>query len=81
MSFVMTEKTPNPESLKFIPHGQEVLGEGKGTMNFPSARSAYNSPLALALFKVEGVKGAYEVQEILHNPERSQVLALKIEFY
>mmetsp|Transcript_26929 Transcript_26929/g.37942 ORF Transcript_26929/g.37942 Transcript_26929/m.37942 type:complete len:282 (-) Transcript_26929:45-890(-) len=60
--FIQTQNTPNPESLKFIP-GLVVLEKDENgvvnTMNFPSAKSAHSSPLAKALFKVEGVKGVF----------------------
>ena len=42
--FIQTQDTPNPNSLKFIP-GVPVLDQG-GTIDFPSARTAHNSPLA-----------------------------------
>lgn len=51
--FIQTEKTPNPDTMKFIP-GQPVLPEG--SVDFPSADDAVHSPLALSLFKIEGVK-------------------------
>ncbi|XP_015761751.1 PREDICTED: NFU1 iron-sulfur cluster scaffold homolog, mitochondrial-like [Acropora digitifera] len=41
--FIQVQETPNPNSLKFVP-GQQVLESG--SMNFPSAQSAYCSPLA-----------------------------------
>jgi Fe-S cluster biogenesis protein NfuA len=55
--FIQTEATPNPESLKFIP-GRDVLGEG--SRDFPDAEAAaQSSPLAAALFGLEGVKRVY----------------------
>ncbi len=54
--FIQTEATPNPESLKFIP-GRDVLGEGG--RDFPDAEAAEASPLASALFALEGVKRVY----------------------
>ncbi|XP_069070289.1 NFU1 iron-sulfur cluster scaffold homolog, mitochondrial [Pleurodeles waltl] len=54
--FIQTQDTPNPNSLKFLP-GRAVL-EGR-TMDFPSPASAYCSPLARQLFKVEGVKSVF----------------------
>ncbi len=50
--FIQTEQTPNPLTLKFIP-GREVMGEG--SREFRSAAEAEASPLARALFDVEGV--------------------------
>jgi Fe-S cluster biogenesis protein NfuA len=54
--FIQTEQTPNPASLKFLP-GCEVLG--RGTADFRSAEAAQPSPLALRLFKVNGVAGVF----------------------
>lgn len=56
--FIQTEDTPNPLSMKFLP-GQPVLGEGVLGVDFPSAASADASPLALALFGIDGVEGVY----------------------
>jgi len=54
--FIQTEETPNPATLKFLP-GQEVMGAG--TADFPSAAGAARSPLAGALFAVDGVAGVF----------------------
>ena len=51
--FIQTEATPNPETLKFLP-GQTVLGSG--TQDFPDVDAAAGSPLAIALFHVQGVE-------------------------
>lgn len=51
--FIETEATPNPATLKFLP-GQDVMGAG-GTADFTSAEAATRSPLAEALFGLEGV--------------------------
>ena len=50
--FIQTEPTPNPEVLKFLP-GREVLGEG--AREFRDADEAAVSPLAVALFELDGV--------------------------
>lgn len=55
--FIQTESTPNPATLKFLP-GRDVLGEGHAA-DFPSMASAERSPLAEALFQVEGVAGVF----------------------
>jgi hypothetical protein len=44
-------KTPNPNFLKFIPDGQNVLGD-KGTLDISSVQYANISPLAEDLFKI-----------------------------
>lgn len=54
--FIQTEKTPNPETLKFIP-GEAVLGTG--TAEFKTVDDAGRSPLALRLFKLDGVKSVF----------------------
>ena len=54
--FIQTEATPNPATLKFLP-GQDVLG--RGTADFTDAQTATASPLARALFGVEGVNGVF----------------------
>ncbi len=43
MISILTQDTPNPRSLKFLP-GKPVLGTG--TRDFPSSNSAESSPLA-----------------------------------
>ena len=54
--FIQTEETPNPSTLKFLP-GQEVLPNG--SMDFRSEHDAKKSPLAAALFNVDGVVGVF----------------------
>ncbi|XP_075856956.1 NFU1 iron-sulfur cluster scaffold homolog, mitochondrial isoform X2 [Microcebus murinus] len=54
--FIQTQDTPNPNSLKFIP-GKPVLETR--TMDFPTAATAFRSPLARQLFRIEGVKSVF----------------------
>ena len=54
--FIQTETTPNPDVLKFLP-GREVLGEG--TREYREADEAATSPLAEAIFTLEGVKRVF----------------------
>jgi Fe-S cluster biogenesis protein NfuA len=54
--FIQTEPTPNPATLKFLP-GRAVMESG--TANFTEAASAERSPLAQALFALDGVTGVY----------------------
>jgi len=54
--FIQTQETPNPSSLKFLP-GTQVLEEG--TLDFPTGSSAYCSPLAKLLFRIDGVKSVF----------------------
>ncbi len=55
--FIQTESTPNPVTLKFLP-GRDVLGEGQGA-DFPNSEACDRSPLARALFDVDGVTGVF----------------------
>jgi len=54
--FIQTETTPNPRVLKFMP-GRELLPGG--SREFTGADEAAVSPLARALFRVEGVTRVY----------------------
>lgn len=53
---VVTEPTPNPATMKFVP-GCPVMAAG--TANFPAVESAANSPLAARLFAIGGVSGVF----------------------
>ncbi|KAF5742747.1 putative HIRA-interacting protein [Tripterygium wilfordii] len=50
--FIQTQSTPNPSSLMFYP-GKPVMEVGSA--DFPNSRSAMNSPLARALYGIDGV--------------------------
>ena len=54
--FIQTERTPNPATLKFLP-GCPVM-ESK-TANFTDSQAAQRSPLATALFGVDGMSGVF----------------------
>ncbi len=54
--FIQTEPTPNPSTLKFLP-GREVAGARLA--EFRSAAEAQQSPLAAALFSVDGVSQVF----------------------
>ncbi|HEY8190271.1 MAG TPA: NifU family protein [Micavibrio sp.] len=54
--FIQTEKTPNPEVLKFIP-GEAVLK--KGTAEFKPGDDVSHSPLAQRFFRLDGVKSVF----------------------
>jgi len=54
--FIQTESTPNPRTLKFLP-GRDVLG--RGSREFADAEAGAVSPLAQALFAVDGVERVY----------------------
>ncbi|XP_028125378.1 nifU-like protein 4, mitochondrial isoform X1 [Camellia sinensis] len=50
--FIQTQSTPNPSSFMFYP-GKPVMEVGSA--DFPNARSAMNSPLAKALYGIDGI--------------------------
>jgi Fe-S cluster biogenesis protein NfuA len=54
--FIQTEATPNPDVLKFLP-GRDVLGEG--AREYRSAEDSEESPLASAIFALEGVQRVF----------------------
>lgn len=54
--FIQTEETPNPATLKFLP-GRTVMASG--TAEFKVEDEAARSPLAQALFQVDGVTGVF----------------------
>lgn len=54
--FIQTESTPNPATLKFLP-GQTVLETG--TADFTTIEAAAASPLATAIFALDGVDGVF----------------------
>ena len=53
--FIQTEPTPNPDVVKFLP-GRDVAPAG--AREFLNIDQATASPLAEALFELEGVEGA-----------------------
>lgn len=56
--FIQSEETPNPQTLKFIPHGQIVGGDR--VYEFKSQKEAATvSPLAMQLFAISGVKSLF----------------------
>ena len=66
--FIQTEETPNPSTLKFLP-GREVLPNG--SMDFRSEQDAKNSPLAEALFNVDGVVGVFLSDDFITITKRN----------
>lgn len=54
--FIQTQSTPNPSSLMFYP-GKPVMEVGSA--DFPNARAAMNSPLAKALYGIDGVSRVF----------------------
>ncbi|XP_052789795.1 NFU1 iron-sulfur cluster scaffold homolog, mitochondrial-like [Mya arenaria] len=60
--FIQTQDTPNPSCLKFIP-GVQVLESG--TKDFPNGQTAFCSPLAKQLFRIDGVKAVFFGQDFI----------------
>ena len=60
--FIQTEVTPNPQVLKFLP-GRELLPGG--SREFVNSQEAAASPLARALFRIDGVTRVYFGDEFL----------------
>ncbi len=54
--FIETETTPNPSTLKFLP-GRRVMPSG--TLDIREREDARRSPLAEALFALDGVSGVF----------------------
>ena len=54
--FIQTEPTPNPHVLKFLP-GRDVAPQG--VLEYRTIDEAAASPLAEALFELEGVEGVF----------------------
>jgi len=54
--FIETEVTPNPATLKFLP-GRPVMPAG--TLDIRSEDGARQSPLARALFAIDGISGVF----------------------
>ncbi len=67
--FIQTEDTPNPATMKFLP-GREVMIEG--TLEITDAKGAAASPLAEALFAIEGVKGVFLSREFITVTKTSE---------
>jgi Fe-S cluster biogenesis protein NfuA len=86
--FIQTETTPNPDVLKFLP-GRDVLGAG--TREFADADAAEDSPLATAIFELEGVRRVFfgadfltvtrEAQGLEWPQMKAPVLAAIMEHY
>jgi Fe-S cluster biogenesis protein NfuA len=85
--FIETEGTPNPATLKFLP-GRYVMGAG--TADFASLASAERSPLAMALFDLQGVARVFlggdfitvtKTDEISWQSLKPQVLAAIMDHF
>ncbi|CAI4227269.1 unnamed protein product [Auanema sp. JU1783] len=68
--YIQVQDTPNPLSLKFLP-GQNIL-KSSGSYEFNSIVSAKNSPLALELFRIEGVKSIFFGEDFITITKKSE---------
>ena len=74
--FIQTEPTPNPNVLKFLP-GRDVSPEQ--VEEFRTIDEATRSPLAEALFELEGVEGVFygtdyiSVTRSIYGPDWSEM--------
>ncbi|CAJ0601850.1 unnamed protein product [Cylicocyclus nassatus] len=55
--YIQVQETPNPLTLKFLP-GKAILDKPR-TYEFTTVASAKDSPLAMELFRVDGVKSVF----------------------
>ncbi|KAL2458129.1 NifU-like protein 4 [Abeliophyllum distichum] len=85
--FIQTQSTPNPSSLMFYP-GKPVLEAGSA--DFPNARSAMNSPLAKALFGIDGITRVFfgsdfvtvtKSEDTLWDLLKPEIFAAIMDFY
>lgn len=85
--FIQTEQTPNPATIKFIP-GQVVMAQGSA--EFREADKAERSPLAMRLFRIDGVSSVFLASDFVSVTRdddsdwsflKPQVLAAIMEHY
>ncbi|KAK8677370.1 hypothetical protein V6N13_142913 [Hibiscus sabdariffa] len=85
--FIRTQSTPNPSSLMFYP-GKAVMEVG--STDFPNARSAMNSPLAKALYEIDGVARVFFGSDFITVTKsddaswdllKTEIFAAVMEFY
>jgi len=63
MSTVVFQRTPNPNAGKFVV-GRPVV-EGKASKSFFSAGQASTTPVAAALFMLDGVANLFMVEDFI----------------
>lgn len=74
--FIQTEPTPNPNALKFLP-GRDVASDPRDFVNRDEAAA---SPLAEALFELDGVAGVffgYDYVSVTRAPDGPDWTSLK----
>lgn len=87
--FIQTEATPNPDVLKFLPDREVLSGRGR---EFSNEAEATASPLAEAIFAIDGVSSLYfgaDFVTVRRDPEcsliwaqlKAPILAAIMDFY
>eukprot|EP00252_Welwitschia_mirabilis_P020942 TRINITY_DN5244_c0_g1_i1.p1 TRINITY_DN5244_c0_g1~~TRINITY_DN5244_c0_g1_i1.p1 ORF type:complete len:259 (+),score=42.55 TRINITY_DN5244_c0_g1_i1:197-973(+) len=85
--FIQTQSTPNPQSLMFYP-GKPVMEIGSA--DFPNARAAMNSPMAKALYGIDGVTRVFfgsdfitvtKSEDVSWDILKPEVFAAIMDFY
>ncbi|KAG8067230.1 hypothetical protein GUJ93_ZPchr0005g15952 [Zizania palustris] len=85
--FIQTQSTPNPQSLMFYP-GKPVMEVGSS--DFPNARTAMTSPLAKAVFAIDGVTRVFfgsdfvtvtKAEETSWDYVKPEIFAAIMDFY
>ncbi|KAK0419130.1 hypothetical protein QR680_013971 [Steinernema hermaphroditum] len=69
--FIQVQDTPNPMTLKFLP-GQQILADAASTYDFATVSQAKASPLALQLFRVDGVKSVFFGEDFITITKKSE---------
>ncbi|CAD6198095.1 unnamed protein product [Caenorhabditis auriculariae] len=70
--YIQMQETPNPMSMKFLP-GVTVVSDSK-TYDFTSAANARQSPLAMRLFRIEGVKSVFVGEDFVTITKRDETV-------
>ncbi|KAI5071496.1 hypothetical protein GOP47_0013747 [Adiantum capillus-veneris] len=85
--FIQTQTTPNPLSLMFNP-GKSVMEVGSA--DFPNSRAGMSSPLAKALFRIDGVSCVFfgsdfvtvtKAEDVNWDLLKPEVFAAIMDFY
>ncbi|ESQ30345.1 hypothetical protein EUTSA_v10011711mg [Eutrema salsugineum] len=85
--FIQTQSTPNPSSLMFNP-GKPVMEVGSA--DFPNSRSAMGSPLAKAIFAIDGVVRVFfgsdfvtvtKSDDVTWDLLKPEIFAVVMDFY
>ncbi|CAJ0574582.1 unnamed protein product, partial [Mesorhabditis spiculigera] len=69
--YIQVQDTPNPLTLKFLP-GQTLINEENRTYEFANVSAAKASPLALQLFRIDGVKSVFFGQDFVTITKKNE---------